>query len=107
MPDHIVCNLDDIDDGHSAGFTAGHTMIMIIRQGNQVYAYENSCPHIGTPLDFLPDQFLTKERDYILCSTHGALFQIEDGRCVSGPCAGDALRPIAAAIEDGQIKISV
>ena len=50
--------------------------LFVVRTGATVRAYENSCPHTGGPLDWVPDQFLTREKDMILCATHGALFRI-------------------------------
>lgn len=78
---------------------------MAIRQGDQVYAYVNSCPHVGTPLDMWPGRFLTRDGEYILCATHGALFRIEDGHCVAGPCAGRGLTPLETRIENDVVKI--
>ena len=71
-----------------------------------VCAYMNQCPHIGTPLDMLPDRFPTRDRKLILCSTHGARFRIEDGLCVSGPCRGQSLTPVAVAVMDGAACIA-
>ena len=50
----------------------------------------------ASPLEWLPDQFLDSSAQYIQCSVHGAMFRIEDGWCVRGPCAGDALMAIPA-----------
>lgn len=77
--------------------------VMVIRQGDDVFVYENNCPHIGAPLDFEPGEFLDLDREFIICSTHGALFQINDGYCVSGPCMGDHLTPIKAQVRDGEV----
>jgi nitrite reductase/ring-hydroxylating ferredoxin subunit len=70
-----------------------------------VVAYENSCPHLGSPLDWVPDRFLDLERRHILCATHGALFRIADGFCVGGPCAGKSLKPVASRVEAGGIYL--
>ncbi|MGH8458760.1 MAG: Rieske (2Fe-2S) protein, partial [Nevskiales bacterium] len=64
------------------------------RQGGRIYGYLNRCPHTGGPLDWVPGRFLSAEGDLIQCSTHGALFRIEDGFCVWGPCAGASLTPV-------------
>jgi nitrite reductase/ring-hydroxylating ferredoxin subunit len=96
-----LCRLADIPDGGGRGFWFGQDTarfgVFLIRQGDRVYAYENSCPHRGTPLDWLPDRFLDRDGRRILCATHGALFDIEDGLCLSGPCAGARLRRVAVA----------
>jgi len=102
-----LCTLEDIDDGESAGFVTKvkgePTRILAVRKGSIVYLYENSCPHILAPLDFTPGRFLTPEKDMILCSTHGALFRIEDGHCVHGPCLGKHLDPIKCSVRDGAV----
>ena len=111
MSEYTLCNLDDVDDGQSGGYALTHNDklvgVMVIRQGDQVLTYQNSCPHIGTPLDFMPGQFLDVNREHILCSTHGALFRIDDGHCISGPCAGDALTPIKADVRDGVVYVDL
>ena len=98
-----LCRLDEIEDGASQRFTAtiGGTRksVLAVRRGGRVHAYINSCPHIGAPLDFLPGRFLNAEGTHILCANHGALFRIEDGHCVSGPCAGDGLKPVETSVE--------
>ena len=99
MTEHALCPLDDIADGGSAGFEVAGKLVMAIRQGDTVFAYVNSCPHVGTPLDMWPGRFLTRDGEYILCATHGALFRIEDGHCVAGPCVGRGLTPIEARVE--------
>jgi len=66
-----------------------------VREGNGVlHAYENNCPHTGAPLNWTPDQFLTKEGLYIQCSIHGAMFKIQDGECFAGPCSGKFLKKL-------------
>jgi nitrite reductase/ring-hydroxylating ferredoxin subunit len=36
---------------------------------------------------------------------HGALFEIDSGLCVSGPCAGKALRPLPVRVERGYVML--
>jgi nitrite reductase/ring-hydroxylating ferredoxin subunit len=100
----LLCRLADIPDGggpngEGRGFWFGADTarfgVFLIRRGGDIYAYENSCPHRGTPLDWRPDRFLDRDGSHILCATHGALFRIADGFCLSGPCAGAALRRVA------------
>jgi len=37
------------------------------------------------------------------CATHGALFLIESGECVVGPCAGQFLQPLPGIEQDDSI----
>lgn len=103
----ILCRLDDIEDPGSRGVSvnSGDILqeIIVVRKGVRVYGYLNSCPHTGGPLDWMPDRFLDLERKYIQCSTHAALFRIDDGVCVAGPCSGDRLTPVRLIIEAGEV----
>jgi len=109
MTETRLCDLDDVDDGGSKGFTAdtvaGKRALMVIRRGEEVFAYVNSCPHIGSPLDLQPGRFLNREGTLILCTTHGALFRIEDGFCVFGPCAEKSLISVKTEIRDGAVYV--
>lgn len=102
-----LCALKEIPDGQGRGFVFGEgtarRAVFVIRRGERLFAYENSCPHVGSPLDWVPDRFLDRDGRHILCSTHGALFRIEDGYCLAGPCAGDSLKPVALAVIAGDI----
>jgi len=80
---------------------------MAIRSGKKIFVYINSCPHIGSPLDFTPGDFLDQKKQYILCSTHGALFRIDDGYCISGPCQGKGLEKVETAVNDKNIIIKL
>lgn len=73
--------------------------VMVVRAGDQVYCYVNVCPHWGAPLDIRPGRFLDRDRRHIICSTHGALFRITDGRCIKGPCLGANLVPVRCHID--------
>ncbi|MEG3616900.1 Rieske 2Fe-2S domain-containing protein [Magnetovibrio sp. PR-2] len=104
-----LCAYDDIEEDGSIAIEATvngePAQLMLIRKDGLVYAYKNICPHIGAPLDFTPGQFLNAERNFIMCSTHGALFQIEDGLGVSGPCQGQSLESVPCQISEDSVWI--
>ena len=106
-----LCQLSDIEDGDSTGFIAdvdGHsTSLIAVRRGEEVFIYHNTCPHIGAPLDFEPGRFLNLEKDLIQCAMHGALFTIDDGHCVQGPCMGKHLTPVASEVRKGAVWLVV
>ena len=104
--DTVLCALDDIEDPGGKGFRVGRReRLFVIRDGDQVYGYMNLCPHQGTPLDWKPDAFLTVEKDYILCATHGAIFEKDTGVCVWGPCQGRRLGPVKIRVQDGTVML--
>jgi nitrite reductase/ring-hydroxylating ferredoxin subunit len=104
-----LCRVTDIPDNGAKGFPGADgafTGLVAVRQGDQVYVYENACPHIGTPLDWTPDRFLSADGRHLICATHGAEFTIDTGTCISGPCRGDKLTSINAVVRDGVILIA-
>jgi nitrite reductase/ring-hydroxylating ferredoxin subunit len=103
-----LCRIDDFPDGTSKGFPpapGAFTGLFAVRQGDAVFVYVNSCPHIGTPLDWTPGRFLSVDGSRIVCATHGAEFRVTDGECLRGPCFGDRLEPVMIQIKDGTIFV--
>jgi len=105
----VVCRLEDIEDPGSKGMAvsiAGQLQdIFIVRRGDSVFGYLNSCPHTGGPLDWTPDRFLDLDGRYIQCAMHAALFRVEDGRCIAGPCNGDRLTPVPVEVDAGVVRL--
>jgi len=106
-PGAVLCLLDEIGDPGAKGFSVftGEMMFrgFVVRRDKAVMGYLDRCPHIGTPLTLGDDRYLTRDGAFILCSTHGALFQIGDGRCLSGPCINRSLVPWPVAVRDGAV----
>jgi nitrite reductase/ring-hydroxylating ferredoxin subunit len=108
MNRRALCRLADIPDSGARGFPpaeGGYTGLFAVRRGATVQVYVNSCPHIGASLDWVPDRFLSADGSRIVCAIHGALFRIEDGVCVAGPCLGDRLEAVMIEIKDGTILV--
>ena len=61
--DTVLCRLEDIPDGEGKGFDIEQgddiVEIFVVRQGTTVHAYQNLCPHVGTPLNWVDDRFMT------------------------------------------------
>jgi nitrite reductase/ring-hydroxylating ferredoxin subunit len=102
-----LCAPDELAEGQSRGFEIAEEKLFAVRKDGQLYAYRNRCPHRGIPLEWLPDQFLDASASLIQCATHGALFLIESGECVAGPCAGQSLQELAIREDDQGIWVDV
>ena len=76
-----------------------------VKKDDQLYLYCNRCPHLGTPLEWEEDRFLDADGALIQCSTHGALFQIDGGQCLAGPCKGKHLQAIPFILDNGLIMV--
>jgi len=101
--------LCDLDDPGSAllrvDTTEGAVAVIVIRRGDRAFGYTNVCPHLGLPLDFRPGRFLDASCSHILCANHSALFRIDDGVCIAGPCVRARLRRAHLVIDDGWIRV--
>lgn len=105
MTTNAICHIDDIAEGDSLGLEVGEQSLIAIKKRSQLHIYHNRCPHIGIRLEWLPHQFLDADKNLIQCSSHGALFTIDKGRCVAGPCTGESLESVAFEIIDGQVYL--
>ncbi|MDA4122264.1 MAG: Rieske 2Fe-2S domain-containing protein [Thaumarchaeota archaeon] len=94
------------------------TTIGLIRQGEKVYAYRNSCPHQGGPVaegnlvgntqcrvaeGGLRRQTVSRSRLNLACPWHGIEYDLE-----TGVCKGDArmrLKSYKVLVEDGLVRI--
>ena len=105
-----VGRLDDIEDPGCREFSIGDGdwpfRGFVVRQGENVYAYQNFCAHVGHPLNWMPDGFLSKDETAIQCSSHGAMFEIDTGLCLRGPCVGKSLRSVDVEIRDGIVFVN-
>jgi nitrite reductase/ring-hydroxylating ferredoxin subunit len=106
-PGVILCRLADIKDGAARNFVldmrAGRFFGFAVRRGQTVVGYVDRCPHMGLPLAQTLDHYLSDAGTHILCSWHGAVFDVADGSCKAGPCNGAALTPWPLAVADGYI----
>ena len=66
-----------------------------------VFGYVDRCPHMGLPLAQKLDDYLAG--GMIACSWHGAMFAVEDGACVGGPCVGASLTRWPVIVAAGEI----
>jgi nitrite reductase/ring-hydroxylating ferredoxin subunit len=103
-----LCALADIPEGGAISVDvsmeceAVHNSLMLTRQGGNVHAFRNICPHAGRPLDWSPGQFLVED-GYVICPAHGAMFRLDSGECVSGPCRGASLVEVPVEASDGDV----
>jgi len=77
-----------------------------IAYDGEVHAYVNVCPHRGTSLDWQPGEVFDESGLYLICATHGALFEPDTGLCIAGPCQGASLQKIPLRLEADHIVLA-
>jgi nitrite reductase/ring-hydroxylating ferredoxin subunit len=75
----------------------------VIRYNGIAHAYLNRCAHVPIELDWNEGEFFESSGLFLMCSTHGAIYAPETGKCEGGPCKGGRLRPIVVVERDNQI----
>ncbi len=105
-----LCALAEIEDGSAKGFDldgSGRDDFFVVRRNNDVVGWRNFCPHKGYEGSSMPwkkDRYLNGKRSKIICSAHGAMFDIETGVCSMGPCLGEALKSVDVQVgSDGYL----
>jgi nitrite reductase/ring-hydroxylating ferredoxin subunit len=105
-----VGRVDELEDPGCREFSIGNGEWpfrgFVVRKGGQVYAYRNFCVHVGHPLNWSPDRFLTKDKRALICASHGATYEIETGYCFAGPGNGRTLKKVTVELRDGIIYVT-
>lgn len=111
-PSRMICASQDLAEG-------GRGLRFQLQQGKEalpafairyrggVYAYVNRCAHLGVELDWIEGEFFDLSGLYLICSTHGALYAPDTGRCLGGPCGGRGLDPLPVEEREGQVFIAM
>ena len=103
----MICRSEDLSEGgRGVRFPLdAHTNGFVVRFCGKPQAYVDRCPHLGTELDWQPGEFFEEGGLYLVCSTHGALFEPSTGHCVAGPCRGASLEPLQVREQEGRVSI--
>ena len=100
-----LISVSELKEGKSKGIEYNNKYVFAVKKYNLLRVYWNICPHLGTPLEWEEDKFLDHSGTLIRCATHGALFDVDHGKCLVGPCKGKSLRKIPFIVDNGTIMI--
>jgi nitrite reductase/ring-hydroxylating ferredoxin subunit len=109
-----ICRLDELRPDSARTFQllrrkkSGRAVkwnIFVVRLGEQVAGYYNTCPHSPWNLDYEGTAILRPE-GYLQCGKHGARFDAQSGRCFHGPCVGDRLKRVELSLLDGSVCVN-
>ena len=102
-----LCASRDLQDGELAVpfdvvYQGQTCRAFAIRFDGQVHAYLNRCAHVAMEMDYQPNRFFDSTGRWLICATHGAMYQPETGACRGGPCRGKLVK-IELAELDGVV----
>jgi nitrite reductase/ring-hydroxylating ferredoxin subunit len=107
-PPHHLCASEDLQErGKAITFDVLHyrepARAFALRFEGQVVSYLNRCVHVPTEMDWQDGEFLDMDRQFIMCSIHGAVYEPDTGRCAGGPCGRGKLTALQVQERDGQV----
>lgn len=109
--ERLICAADAVQEqGTGVRFEVGHGELkrnaFVVRFEGAPRAFFNQCGHVPVELDWQEGEFFDTTRLYLICSTHGALYDPVSGRCISGRCAGRGLVALPVNEHNGNIYLS-
>ena len=92
-----LCNAADlVNSGVAVAFDviygAKSCRAFAIRYQGQVHAYLNRCAHVPMEMDYQSNRFFDSTGQWLMCATHGAMYQPQTGACRAGPCRGGLIK---------------
>jgi nitrite reductase/ring-hydroxylating ferredoxin subunit len=103
-----ICDSESLDEG-GKGIRFAVTVdgddltAFVVRYGLEPRAYLNRCAHLPMELDWTEGEFFESSGLYLMCATHGALYEPDTGHCAGGPCRGGRLHAINVIERDKKI----
>jgi nitrite reductase/ring-hydroxylating ferredoxin subunit len=106
--EHLICGSAALADaGRGVRFEVQYfgqpAPAFAVRYRGQVHAYLNRCAHVAMELDWQEGVFFDADGRDLLCSTHGATYDAQSGRCLGGPCNRTPLLKLRVEERDGQV----
>jgi nitrite reductase/ring-hydroxylating ferredoxin subunit len=75
--------MGDLVDGKPVRVAVGGVDVFICRTGDEIFALDNRCNHMGGPLN--RGRVNLSAPATVTCPIHGSMFWLADGRVVRGP----------------------
>ncbi|TRL40795.1 Rieske (2Fe-2S) protein [Rhizobium straminoryzae] len=102
---YLLCRASDIGEGEARGFgplAGSRRKIIVLRRNGVLHAWRDACPHYstGTPMAWKTDAYMNGDKTHLTCHSHHALFDMETGQCILGPCLGQQLTRVNIVVGD-------
>jgi len=96
-PLYPFCNSRElVDSGLAVSFDVVYGGLncraFAIRFQGEAHAYLNRCAHVAMEMDWQPDRFFDDSGRWLICASHGAIYEPATGACRGGPCRGSLIK---------------
>lgn len=94
---------DELPDRRPTMTTVSGTPVLLVRNGEEVFAIGNRCTHMGAPLAKGPVTFAGSLRT-VRCPLHGSTFDLSSGKVMKGP-ATESVPAFETRVTEGVIEL--
>ena len=106
----LICRSDSLTvGGRGVRFEVtdrtGTYTAFAVRSSEGVAGFINQCAHMALELDWSLGEFFDADGQYLVCATHGALYDPKTGACAGGACRGRPLQALITIEYDGCIYL--
>ena len=106
----VICPSSVLEEGgkgirFNVDWQGRKTPAFVIRYQGKAHAFLNQCGHVPVELDWQEGEFFDAEQVYLVCATHGALYDPAKGTCISGRCNGRGLTALPVEENNHQIRL--
>ena len=106
----VVARVGELESGQTKKFMleidGREEECFVINHRGQLYAYVNRCCHVPMTMDWIDNQFMTEDKQFIQCATHGACYLPDTGECISGPPFGKVLTRLTVETQGDEVVVS-
>jgi len=95
-----VCDLDEVPEGEARAYIIEGYDIAVFNTGEEIYAIENRCPHMGAEL--AEGEIVDRS---VCCHQHGWVIDLETGKVMDQEETAVATFPVQ--IRDGGIWVQL
>ena len=110
MADHerLICESQALlDSGKAVRFDVEYfgerAPAFVLRFRGRVHGYLNRCGHMPMELDWREGEVFDADGRDLICSTHGATYAADSGKCLGGPCGSTPLVALQVEERDGKV----
>ena len=86
-------------------YVTKETSIFAVYFEGQFHAYINQCQHLPIELDWNEEHYFDETEKFLICATHGAVYDPKTGYCLSGPCKSKYLKKLEVIERNHNIEV--
>jgi nitrite reductase/ring-hydroxylating ferredoxin subunit len=95
----------DVDGETPPDETGDRREAILLREDGDVAGWLNYCQHF-THIRLDKGSGAERRDGEVLCTNHGAMFDVESGLCTHGPCEGAYLEGLEVRADDGTVYLT-